>query len=259
MGRGLFGGRILRQKRFWFILLGLLLAAVAGIWLSWSRIAPEGVANPLALIGWWLQKSAEWQQHLSERASGWIQKIFEETPGWMNVPLLLGYGVVQPFLPAALIDVTSVPVWRGIAVWRSIGWTVLLPLLLYAPVRAFRRGDQPGIARGLSLAVWIVILLASFRGGGDQWDNARYRAAFASLQVALAAWVVIDQRRTSDAWLRRILVGTALILAWFIPWYLRRYVYLPWPIASFYLTLGLGILSAVLYGFWDFWRGKRDA
>jgi hypothetical protein len=261
MGRGLFGGQVLRQRRFWFILLGLILAVVAGIWLSWSRIAPQGITNLPALLSWWFQKSADWQQHLSERASGWIQKIFDETPDWMNLPLLLVYGIVRPFLPAALIDITSVPIWRFIAIWRAVGWTLLLPLLLYAPVRAFgegqrRQSSSAGIARGLCVAVWIVILLASFRGGGDEWDNARYRGAFASLQVALAAWVVVEQRRTPDAWLRRILVGTALILAWFFPWYLRRYIYLPWPIASFYLTLALGIFSAVLYIFWDYWKEK---
>ena len=96
----------------------------------------------------------------------------------------------------------SVPVWYGIAVWRALGWTLLLPLLVYAPLKAFRK-DGNGLARGLSLVVWIVILLASFRAGGDEWDNVRYRSAFAGLQVALGAWVIAGPRRAPDAWLRR--------------------------------------------------------
>jgi hypothetical protein len=253
MGR--FPAGVLRRRRFW-VLAGLLaLAALAGMWLSWRQFAPTGVNDPLALLSWWLQKSAEWQRHLSERASGWIQKIFDETPDWMNLPLLLVYGVARPFLPAALIDITGAPVWYGIAIWRALGWTLLLPLLVYAPLKAFRK-DGDRLARGLSLVVWIVILLASFRAGGDEWDNVRYRSAFAGLQVALGAWVIAGPRQAPDAWLRRILVGMALVLAWFIPWYLRRYLHIPWPVSSFSMTLGLGLLSAAAYILIDIYRKR---
>ena len=57
--------------------------------------------------------------------------------------MMLAYGVAQPFLPATLVDVTAAAIWRGINIWRSLGWTVLLALLLYAPLLAWRRrGDQ---------------------------------------------------------------------------------------------------------------------
>jgi hypothetical protein len=151
-------------------------------------------------------------------------------------------------LPAALIDVTGAPVWRLIAVWRAAGWTLLLPFLLYAPLRAWRK---VGLERALSLAVWLVILVASFRGGGDSWDNPRYRLTFAGLQVALAAWVLVEQRRAPDPWLRRVLVGAGLVLLWFVPWYLRRYLHLDWPVVDLFKTLGLGIASAVLYWIGD--------
>jgi hypothetical protein len=246
---------ILRRRRFWIFAGLLALAALTGSWLSLRQFAPPGVNDPLAILSWWLQKSAEWQAHLSERASGWIQKIFDETPDWMNLPLLLFYGVARPFLPAALIDITSAPIWYGIAVWRAVGWTLLLPLLVYSPLRAFRK-DGDRLARGFSLVVWIVILLASFRAGGDEWDNVRYRSAFAGLQVALGAWVITGPRRAPDAWLRRIVAGIALVLAWFMPWYLRRYLHIPWPVGSFSLTLGLGLLSAAVFILIDIYRKK---
>ena len=178
--------------------------------------------------------------------------------------MLLGYGIVQPFLPAALGDASGAAVWRGIAIWRAVGWALLLPLMIYAPLRAIRRIDReqrPGwstrrLVLGLSLVVWIGILIAAYRGGGDQWDNPRYRAAFAGLQAVLAAWVLVAQRRAPDPWLRRAVVGIGLILFWFLPWYLRRYLYFPWPVDDVFKTLALGIASAVLFWVWD-WAGHR--
>jgi hypothetical protein len=228
-----------------------------GVWATWGSFAPEGISNPVELVSWWVVKSADWQAHLSERASGWVQKIFDATPPWTHAPMLLVYGVMQPFLPAALSDATGAIIWRGIAIWRAIGWTLLLVFLIYAPVRAVRRidvhagGNNIRWVLGLSLVVWLGILIASYRGGGDQWDNPRYREAFAGLQIALVAWVWASQRSRPDPWLRRALVGAGLVLAWFLPWYLRRYIYLDWPVEDLFKTLGLGIASAVLYWIWD--------
>lgn len=247
-----------RQKRqAGLILVALAVVILIGVWVTWGSFAPEGISNPVELVGWWVKKSADWQAHLSERASGWVQKIFDSTPEWTHAPMLLVYGVVQPFLPAALSDATGAIIWRGIAIWRAVGWTLLLVFLVYAPVRALRRIDRGAAGNsirwvlGLSLVVWLGILIASYRGGGDQWDNPRYREAFAGLQVALAAWAWTAQRTRPDPWLRRALVAAGLILAWFLPWYLRRYVYLPWPVEDLFKTLGLGIASAVLYWIWD--------
>jgi hypothetical protein len=256
IGKELLGLRITRSRWLWIILGVLFLLIVIGIWLSWKQIAPEGTANPLELMRWWIKKSAEWQAHLSERASGKIQAIFDRTPAWAHLPMLLAYGVAQPFLPATLIDVTAAAIWRGINIWRSLGWTVLLALLLYAPLLAWRRKGDQRLARGLTIVVWMVILVASYRSGADLWDNPRYRAMFAGPAIALAAWAWVQYRLTADAWLRRALVGIGLVLAWFLPWYLMRYVHLPWPVTDEIKVLGLGIATALLYCIWD-WAGSQ--
>ncbi len=246
-------GRWLRDWRLWAALAGLVCIGLTGIWIFGERLIPGGASNPVALLQDWVRLTAQWQTHTSGHASGWMQKIFKLTPGWAHTWILLGYGVVQPFLPAALIA-TGNWLWRLIALWRAIGWTFLLSFLMYAPLRALRkRVYLPAL--GMSASVWLVILAASLRSGGDQWDNPRYRAAFVVLQAALAAWVWVEQRRDPDPWLRRILVGMGFILAWFIPWYVRRYIpQITWPVVDLFKTLGLGLASAVLYWIWDMVR-----
>ena len=256
IGKELLGLRITRSRWLWIILGVLLLLIFVGIWLSWKQITPEGISNPLELMRWWIKKSAEWQAHLTERASGKIQAIFDRTPTWAHLPMMLAYGVAQPFLPATLVDVTAVAIWRAINIWRSLGWTALLALLLYAPLLAWKRKWDQRLARGLSIVVWTVILVASYRSGADLWDNPRYRAMFAGPAIALAAWAWVQYRLTADAWLRRALVSIGLVIAWFLPWYLMRYVYLPWPITDEIKVLGLGIATALLYCIWD-WAGAQ--
>jgi hypothetical protein len=231
----------------WLIAAGIVALIIAGLWQSLLQFTSEGTLNPRNVLTWWM-RAADWNAHLSERASGWMQKMFILTPDWAHAPMLILYGIVQPFLPAALIDITGAPIWRLIAIWRAAGWTLLLPLLIYAPLRALRKGN---LERALCLGVWLVILVASFRGGGDAWDNPRYRLTFAGLQLALAAWVWAERRRVPDPWLRRVLVAVGLILLWFVPWYLRRYLSFTWAVVDLFKLLGLGIASAVLYWIGD--------
>jgi hypothetical protein len=248
-GRGQALSALRHQRWFWPALVLMVLLIGGGLWLALLQFAPRGVTSPFEVVTWWVKKSADWQAHLSEHASGWIQKIFDQTPEWTHLPLLLAYGITQPFLPAALIDISGAPVWRAIAIWRALGWTFLLPFLLYAHLRALRKGSN--LERALCLAAWLAILGASFRGGGDAWDNPRYRLAFAGIQIALLAWVWAEQRRLPDPWLRRVLIGGALALAWFVPWYLRRYLGLAWPVADLFRTVGLGIASTILFWIGD--------
>jgi len=253
----------LRNKRFWAILLGLAILVVGGLWLGWKGIAPrlslEQFSNPLALLAHWAETSARWQRQLTENASGWVQRVFAATPEWSHTPILLAYGVSLPLLPAQLIA-WSVPLWWGIGVWRAVGWTILLPLLVYAPLRILRESRNRGLMLAVGLAAWLTVLIASYWGGGDLWDNPRYRVSFSALQIGLAAWTVTAQLRRPDPWMRRALVSAGLILAWFVPWYLRRYtafdLIFGWTVIDVFKLLGLGVASAALYIVWD-WVGKR--
>jgi hypothetical protein len=65
-----------RQRRTWLAFGGLAVLIGIGIWLTWSSFAPEGVSNPVELLGWWVKKSADYQAHLTKSASGWVQKVF---------------------------------------------------------------------------------------------------------------------------------------------------------------------------------------
>jgi 4-amino-4-deoxy-L-arabinose transferase-like glycosyltransferase len=251
------GWQVLRQPRFWIILAGIALVAGVGIWFAWERIAPEGITNPIALVNWWFRESARWQAYFVKRSSPLIRRIFKTTPDWIHTPILLAYGVLQPFLPGALLD-QGAPFWKGIAIWRAIGWTILLPLILVAPILLLRSKEKRRFAITLLIVVWMSILIAALRSGGDLWDNPRYRVVFISLQAGLIAWVWYSQKVSRNPWMWRTIIGLAIVLAWFIPWYLQRSDQIFWPISNVFQTLGLGLLSAIIYFLWMYWRGRKS-
>jgi hypothetical protein len=253
------GWGVLREPRFWIILASVTVVAGIGIWLAWSRIAPDGITNPVALIAWWFRQSARWQAVFVRRSSAMIRRLFKATPDWSHVLILMGYGVVQPFLPAAIMDSGSI-LWKGIAIWRAIGWTALLVFLLAAPLLASTRTSRHRLVLGIALVVWGVILIASLRSGGDLWDNPRYRVIFISLQATIAGWVWFEQERGKNPWLSWMAISLGIILIWFIPWYLQRYGVILWPVTSIFATLGLGLASAILFISWKLFkrRGSKE-
>jgi hypothetical protein len=52
-----------------------------------------------------------------------------------------------------------------------------------------------------------------------------------------------------------MVIGLAIFLAWFVPWYLQRFEYISWPIIDIFKTIGLGIASVILVFIWTFVRG----
>ncbi len=233
---------VLRDRRVLFGLAGA--ALLAAVYLFVVRDVGES----------WLVQSAGWQAYVSENSSGWVARQFERMPLWAQVPFLVVYGLVRPLLPAALAA-GGPAVWAVIGVWRAVGWTVILALLVYATYLALRTGVWLRLPGVWLLANWAVSIIASYRGGGDLWDNPRYRSAFASVQVLLAAWGWVQQQETKDPWLRRSLVSALIICAWFVPWYLRRYVGLEWwPIVELYQLMGIGLATCALYILWDWLR-----
>jgi hypothetical protein len=242
------------QRRLWIGLGVLLILAFAGLYLVLRQFTPAGMVNPFEMLTWWINHTAKWQAYINVHASGWMQKVLKGVPQPVKMTVLVVYGVVQPFLPAALIAVSRSSIWRWVAIWRAIGWTFMLALTIYAPILALRSRRNRAFNLALSLIIWGVILVASYRAGGDLWDNPRYRTAFAGLQVALAAWVWIEHRRMADNWLRRALLAIGAILFWFLPWYLRRYTPFTWPVEDLIKTVGLGLVTAFLLVLWDWAR-----
>ena len=238
--------KAMHSRWFWISLVLLAAIGMAVLWLALREVTPSKLTNPIAMLSWWLRKSAALQSYLSEHASGWTQKIFKSTPEWMQLPLLLIYGVVQPFLPAALIVGSESPIWHWITLWRSLGWTLLLGFLAFAPFHSLRKNERQALVGVMTVIIWLVILVAAFRGGSDMWDNPRYRAIFASLQIALAAHIWVEEDRTRDPWLKRALFMAVTILVWFFPWYLLRYYSIGWPVTDPFRILGSGVFCGAL-------------
>jgi hypothetical protein len=234
------------------------MAAGFGLWLAWDNIAPKVVSNPLDLIGWWIQEAVRWQTLFVKRSSELVRSIFRMTPAWAHGLILMAFGIAQPFLPAALLD-DGLPIWRGIAIWRAIGWTLLLPFLMAVPFLIWKRSNRRGLLISLTVTVWLGILVASLRAGGDLWDNPRYRVILISLEAALAAWAWMEVRQQESPWLRRMIVCFGIILAWFFPWYFQRYNWYEWPVEELFKTIGLGIASAYLFLVIDIIRETRKA
>lgn len=231
------------------IVLTLIVGFLGEYFIPWME------TSPISWIQDWLRATAKWQSHLSERASGKMQSLFEKTPEWSHIYILLGYGIVRPFLPAALLDAAA-PIWKGVAVWRSFGWSILLPFLIYAPISAARRIKDGLTPFVLSLVSWLIILIASYRAGGDQWDNPRYRAIFLSIQIAVSAWLWVVRKQANDRWFPRTIISFGLMILWFIPWYLQRITSFDWIIDNVFATFGAGAISVLLYIYLDIKQHK---
>lgn len=248
----------LRDWRLWAALGGVILVGVAGLWFFGAQISEGENISPIAILQHWIERTRIYETVISQASSGWMHKVFEGTPDHIYSWFILAYGVLQPFLPAALIA-NGNWLWRLIAIWRALGWTFILPFLIYAPIRAVRCAPilRQWIVVGSSAAIWVSILVSSYRSGGDLWDNPRYRVSLACLQIATVAWVWVDQQRRPDPWLKRFLISAGFVLLWFIPWYLRRYTPLEWDVIDVFKTIGLGIANAVLYWIWDWARSYK--
>lgn len=198
----------------------------------------------------------EYQNYMTTLASGKVQAIFERIPGWLHVPFLVCYGVFRPLLPAALAA-SGNTLWQVIAIWRALGWTTLLFLLLYATFLIFRRKPRFDVPFILLAVNWLFVLSASYRGGGDMWDNPRYRVSFAALQVMLAAWALMQQRHTKDPWLRRTIGVTTSMIFWFMLWYIdRKIVNFGFPVIWIPDLIMLALFTGGLFVLWDWWRGR---
>lgn len=222
-----FGGWAwLRAARWRISWRSALLAAgltTAGLVLLWLGLSVGNLAgrSPLEVLTQWLRYSGAWEAYLAETSSGWLQRIFDEMPPGLRFPFLTGYGILQPVLPAALVE-PAAWIWKTIGILRALGWYALLPFLVLSLLAVWREPERRAWL-WLWLTVWLWIALSAFRAGGDQWDNPRYRTIFLLPQALLAVRAWFWQRESRSPWLGRLLAVEGVFLAIFLYWYIARY------------------------------------
>jgi hypothetical protein len=226
---------------------------------SLNRSGEFNATSPLHVINDWLKLAVKWDAYQLERGSGWVQKLFDEMPEWMRLPFVAIYGIFQPVLPATFIHPSPL-IWQGIGVLRALGWYALLPMLILSFGAA--GGSESRTTRNLilwlSLVAWIWILLAALRGGGDLWDNPRYRTILFLWQAVLAGVTWVWWRQTRNVWFVRVLACEAVFLVVFTQWYINRYLKLG-------VQLPFAVMVALILGSWvlvlgfGWWRDKLRA
>lgn len=241
-----------RRTLSWKSILVFLLIFILGLFLLSAALNRSGqfdASSPLRVINDWLRLTVKWDAYQLERESGWVQKLFDEMPEWMRLPFVAVYGIFQPVLPAALVAPT-VPIWKAIYILRSLGWYALLPALIlsFGAAAGQGAGRKRNVLLWLSLLAWTWILLAALRGGGDSWDNPRYRTILFLWQSILAGHVWVWWRETRNVWFVRVVLCEAVFLLVFTQWYVSRYFHLggqlPFPV-----MVGLiGVLWGIILG-----------
>ena len=250
----------------WVIFFAGILILIVGLVLLTLALNRQGNfdGGPLGVVGSWFREVLKWDVFQLVRDSGWVQKLFNEMPEWLQLPFVTVYGIFQPVLPAAFIEPTTLT-WRITGIARALGWYLFWPLLLYAFVAAWK--DKQTYQRNLWLWLttisWLWVIVTALRGGGDQWDNPRYRAILLVWQSLSAAYAWSHFRLQSDSWLVRIWLIEAIFLVFFTQWYLSRYFHiggqLPfgWMVAS---IIGSSLIVLIGGGLWDrSRRGETDA
>ena len=225
---------LIKKKWFWIVILIGIILLIAGYFVFTD------------FVGQWLEAS-QWEKYLAENSSGWVQRQFRRMPSWSHVPFIVFYGIFRPLLPSALVA-SGAPIWKAIGIWRALGWTMLLLMLIYSSFLSVRYFKKDKKAFAIILMQWVIIFIASYRGGGDQWDNPRYRAIFAGFQLIMMAWAINTQRKEKDPWMRRAVIAAVVMVIWFIPWYLRRYVELPfmWDLVDIPDAVGVPLMIILL-------------
>jgi hypothetical protein len=244
----------------WKAILIFAVVFLAGLFFlsaSLNRSGQFDAASPFGVVNDWLRLTVKWDAYQLERDSGWIQKLFDEMPQWMRLPFVAVYGILQPVLPAALIAPT-VPIWKVIYILRSLGWYMLFPTLIMSfGVAAGQRFEKNrNILLWLSLLTWTWILLAALRGGGDSWDNPRYRTILFVWQSIQAGLVWVWWRETRSVWFVRVVLCEVVFLLVFTQWYASRYFHwggqLPFAVM---VALIVGIWGLIIGAGW--WQDRK--
>ena len=251
------------QRQFsWKAILAIGVVFVLALFLLSSSLNRAGqfeATSPLHVVNDWLKSAVKWDAYQLERESGWVQKLFDEMPEWMRLPFVAVYGLLQPVLPATFMKPT-VFIWKLIGLLRALGWYALVPLLVLSFGAAAGSGSRRtrNLVLWLALLVWAWIVLAALRGGGDLFDNPRYRTILFLWQSILAGFTWVWWRETRSIWLWVVVLMELVFTLIFTSWYGSRYYYwpgqLPFPAM---VALILGLWGAILGAGW--WLSKRRA
>lgn len=233
-------------------------------WLIPIIIALSGIVVLSSLT--WLRTSMWWDFRMTEQNSERLVLEIERIGEQWRAPVIIAFGVTQVILPAAIVQ-PSIALWRGLTIFRSAGWYLLAPVLLYSLLIFWKAKTQKDRAAlfWLILATFGWVLLASARAGGDLWDNPRYRTIFLPWMAILAAWAWQNR----NIWLGRLFLIESIFLGFFTEWYIARYFQGSWIRMPFWeIVVWIGALSTlvILIGLgWDFrsqlktlWSQKKE-
>lgn len=251
-----------RASISWKSIIIFALVFMIGLFALSTSLNRKGIfdtTSPMSVLNDWIQLSVKWNVYQIERESGWVQKLFDEMPEGLRLPFVAVYGILQPVLPAALV-VPTLPIWKVIYVLRALGWYALLPLLILSTMggSSLPVGAKRNLFVWLSLLAWTWILLAALRGGGDQWDNPRYRTIMFMWQALVAGYVWVWWRETKNVWFARVAACEAVFILVFAQWYASRYFYVGGQL-PFAVMIGLivGLWGVILGVSWR--REKKRA
>ena len=240
------------------IAAGLFVIALLALAASWNTLVSAQGGGVLGTIGNWARETAKWNAYLLGRSSGIVQLLFQALPTALALPFVGGYGILQPVLPAAILE-PAAPFWQTLGIIRSLGWYLLLPFVAFAPfsILALPEGPRKQQWLWLSLIVWGWIVVAALRGGGDQWDNPRYRVILLVWMALLAALAFGQRNARAARWLWRIAGVEIIILLVFGHWYVWRYLGFGFNLGiRNTLALALGLSLLLVLGDW-FWQRNR--
>jgi len=224
---------------------------LTALWFSWQNLVRTR-GGPFSVIAAWARETAKWNKHLLERSSGIVQLLFQSLPAGLALPFIGVYGLLQPVLPAAVFE-PSHPFWQTLGILRSLGWYLLLPFVAFSLFSAWQVNTPSARRQWLWLAglVWCWMLVAALRGGGDQWDNPRYRVIPLVWLALLAAqaWAAPKTR-----WFWRIVAVETLITLVFSHWYLYRYLGVGFNLGirnTLALALGISLIGLAADWLWE--------
>ncbi len=247
-------------KISWWMVFIFLAVFAAGLFLLSSALDRQGGlggGNPFGIINRFMREAVKWDVYQLERSSGKVQRLFEQMPEWLHLPFVLVYGIFQPVLPAAFVEPT-VLIWRIIAILRALGWWTMLPALILSFVAAAGEGEEKKrrLFLWLSFAAWGWILFTSLRGGGDLWDNPRYRSILFLWQAILAGNTWVWWREKKNAWVARMFAMEIVFLVVFSQWYGSRYYHIGKQL-PFIQMVAIISGSWALILVWGLWRDRK--